>query len=75
MNYYKCLPKVKTLTGILTAGQTSITFTSDSILADSFLDVYTDADIDYNSRTATVGSLVLTYDAQQSDVIVKVRVS
>lgn len=75
------LPSVKShgswveLTGTLTAGQTSITFTSESILADSFIDVYTDADIDYVTRTATVGSLVLTYDVQQSDVTVKVRLS
>lgn len=63
------------LTGTLTASETSITFTDSAITTDSFIDVYTDADIPYNSITVTTGSIVLTYDAQQSNVTVKVRLS
>lgn len=63
------------LTGTLIAGETSITFTDSTITTSSFVDVYTDADIPYNSITVTTGSIVLTYDAQQSNVTVKVRLS
>lgn len=75
------LPSVKShgswveLTETLTASETSITFTDSAITTSSFVDVYTDADISYNSITVTSGSIVLTYDAQQSNVTVKVRLS
>lgn len=63
------------LTGTLTTGSTSITFTNATITTSSTIEVFNDLDIPYNSKTLTTGSLVLTFDAQSSDMNVKVRVS
>jgi len=63
------------LIGVLTAGQTSIQFVDSIITTDSTIDVYTDADVDYNSITVAAGSVTLTFDAQANDMKVKVRVS
>ena len=38
------------------------------------IEVFTDADIDYTSITVTTGSITITFDAQQANVGVKVRV-
>ena len=62
------------LSSTLTAGSTSLTFTDASILADSMLAVYTSPEIFYNTLTASVGSVVLTFDAQAADVGVKLEV-
>lgn len=62
------------LSSTLTAGSTSLTFTDASILADSMLAVYTLPEIFYNTLTASVGSVVLTFDAQAADVGVKLEV-
>ena len=61
--------------GTLVAGQTSITISSPKIKANSIIDVYTDGGVDYNDLTASVGSVTITYDAQQTDlgVLVSVR--
>ena len=58
----------------LETGETSITFTDTSITTSSTIDVYTNADIEYNSITTVTGSTTITFDAQSSDVSVKVRV-
>lgn len=63
------------VTGILVAGQTSITLSDTAITTNSTIDVYTDNDIDYNSITVTTGSVTITFDEQASDLGVKVRVS
>ena len=63
------------LTDTLETGETSITFTDNSITTSSTIDVYTDAVIDYNSITVATGSITIAFDAQSSDVGVKVRVS
>lgn len=63
------------LTDTLETGETSITFTDNSITANSTIDIYTDADIDYNSITIATGSVTITFDEQASDVGVKVRVT
>ena len=65
----------KEVTGTLTAGQTSITISSNYITTSSTIDVYTSADIEYNTMTISSGQVVLTFDAQQSNITVKVRVS
>ena len=62
------------LTDTLETGQISITFTDTSITTSSTIDIYTDADIDYNSITVATGSITIAFDAQSSDVGVKVRV-
>ena len=63
------------VTGVLTAGSTSVTISDASILATSTIQVFTDPALLYNSITVAVGSVTLTFDEQQSDVSVKVRVS
>ena len=65
----------KDLTGTLTAGSTSITLSDASITTSSTIDVYTDQELPHNSMSVTTGSVTITFDAQQSDVNVKVRVS
>jgi hypothetical protein len=60
----------KKLPATLTAGSTSLTFTDSSILADSLISVYTEGGLLYNSITTTVGSVVLTFDEQATDVAV-----
>lgn len=63
------------ITGTLTAGSTSITLSDSSITTSSTIDIYTDADVDYNSVSVSTGSVTITFDEQQSDMGVKVRVS
>lgn len=63
------------VTGTLTAGSTSITLSDASITTSSTIEVFNDLDISYNSKTVSTGSITLTFDAQQSNMSVKVRVS
>ena len=63
------------VSGTLTAGQTSITLSDASITANSTIDVYTDADVEYTSISVLTGSVTITIDAQASNMGVKVRVS
>lgn len=63
------------VTGTLTAGATSITLLDSSITTSSTIDIYTEADVDYNSISVSTGSVTVTFDAQQSNMGVKVRVS
>ena len=63
-------------TGTLTAGQTSITFSNASIRETSTIDYYTDYfSINPVGVVATNGSVTLTFEAQEVDLGVKVRVS
>jgi len=67
------------LEGTLEAGTTTLTFTSNSITDDSFLDLYAD-DILISpiSMTRTTGSVTYTfdtYDEQQTDVAFRLRVA
>ena len=63
-------------TGTLTAGQTSITFSDASIRETSTIDYYTDYfSINPVGVVATDGSVTLTFEAQEVDLGVKVRVS
>ena len=63
------------ITGTLTAGETSIILSNDAIAASSTIDVYTDGDVDYVSVTPGTGSITITFEEQQADLGVKVRVS
>ena len=60
----------KKLPATLTAGSTSLTFTDSAITADSLISVYTEGGLLYNSITTAVGSVVLTFDEQATDVAV-----
>ena len=64
------------LTGLLEAGETSLTLTDDSITTDSIFDYYTSIfGVNPTDATVTTGSITLTFDVQESDMSVKVRVS
>jgi hypothetical protein len=63
------------VTGTLTAGSTSITLSDASITTNSTIEVFTDADVDYNSVTVSTGSVTITFDAQANNMGVKVRIS
>lgn len=63
------------VTGTLTAGATSITLSDASITSSSTIDIYTDLDVPYNSKSLSTGSITITFDAQSSNMSVKVRVS
>lgn len=63
------------ITGTLVAGQTSLTFQSNVITTNSTIDVYTPDGTAWDSITITTGQVVVTFEAQESDLAVKVRVS
>lgn len=63
------------VTGTLSAGSTSITLSDASITTTSTIDIYTDLDVPYNSKSLSTGSITITFDAQSSNMGVKVRVS
>ena len=63
------------LTGTLTAGETTITLTDDSITTDSKFDFYTSIyGVNPTAVTVSSGSVTLTFDAQETDMNVEVRV-
>ena len=64
------------LTDTLTAGNTTVTFNNNAITTSSTIDIYTDVyGLSPDTVTVTTHQLVLTFEAQASDVSVKVRVS
>ena len=63
------------VTGTLNAGSTSITLSNAAITTSSTIEVFNDLDVPYNSKTLSTGSITLTFDAQSSNMSVKVRVS
>ena len=64
------------LTGTLTTGQTSLTIQHDIITTDATIGYYTDTfGVNPTNAVVTTGQIVLTFNAQSSDVGVKVRVS
>ena len=64
------------LTGTLTAGSTSLTIQHDVITTTTTIEIYTDTfGVNPTNVVVTTGQIVLTFNAQASDVGVKVRVS
>lgn len=61
--------------GTLTAGNTSITLSSAAIHTTSTIEVYTDPEVWHSPITVSEGSVIVPFDAQASDVLVKVRVT
>ena len=61
--------------GILLAGETEIILEDESIVENSTIDIYTPDGTEWVSRTVTVGSITITFDEQEDDLPVKVRVS
>ena len=67
----------KPLTDTLTAGQTSLTFSDAAIKITSMFDVYVDDSflgVAPTAISASTGSVTLTFDAQSSDMPVRVIV-
>ena len=67
----------KVLTSTLTAGQTSLTFSDVAIKTTSMFDVYVDDSflgVAPTAISASTGSVTLTFDAQSSDMPVRVIV-
>lgn len=62
------------LTGTLTAGQTSISFTDTSITSNALISIYTSADEWYISRSISGTTLTIIFDEQASDMTVTVEV-
>lgn len=63
------------LTGTLTAGATSLTISDSSITEDSMIDIYANVyGVNPTEVTVVDGSITLVFDAQESDLGVKVRV-
>ena len=60
------------LEGVLEAGQTSLTLTNGQIASNSMIDWY--CDVNPTSITVSTGQIVLTFDAQEEDLTVKVVV-
>ena len=61
--------------GTLTAGSTTLTLSNASITLSSTLDFFTDAyGVSPSNVAVSTGSVALTFEAQASDVSVKVRV-
>lgn len=63
-------------TGTLTAGQTSIvlTFTDQTIGANTLVDIYTPFGVNPTAATNTANTVTLTFEAQASDISVAVKV-
>ena len=62
-----------TLTGTLLTGSTTLTLSDASILTTSTVDIYTDTwGVNPTDVTLSTGSITLTFDAQASDIAVKV---
>lgn len=66
----------KELQGILFAGQTSITFMDNVINANRAIDYFPSIyGVAPTSITVTNGSVVFTFNEQENDMILKVRIS
>ena len=59
------------VSGTLTAGETSITLSSEAITADSNIIILTSPEVLHDSISATTGSVTITFDAQANDIGVK----
>lgn len=62
---------ITVLSGTLTAGTTSITFTDASILADSVVSCATPAGINPTAMTSSVGTVTFYFASQGADMVVK----
>ena len=63
------------ITGTLEAGQTEITLNNSTITTTSTIEVFDELDVPYISKTVSTGSITLTFDEQDADMSVKVRIS
>ena len=72
---FKRAEKPTVLTGTLSAGDTSLTLTSDKITKTSVIDVYSSVyGINPLSMSVSTGSITLTFDVQKSSIEIRVEV-
>lgn len=63
------------LTATLSTGETTLTISDSSITEDSMIDIYTNVfGVNPTEVTVASGSITLVFDAQETDLGVKVRV-
>lgn len=75
INELNSIGAYKTVTGTLTAGETSITLQDADITEDSLLTFYTNIlGVNPISETHTNGSVTLTFEAQATDMVVGVNI-
>lgn len=60
------------LEGTLRTGETTITISNAAIKADSIIDIFAEGGLAYTDATSTVGSVTITYPAQEADVGIRV---
>ena len=64
------------LTGTLTAGSTTLTIQNEVISTDKCIEIFTDTfGVNPTNAVVTSGQIVLTFEAQESNLGVKVRVT
>lgn len=64
------------VTGTLTTGETSVVISDESIATTSTIDIYTDVyGVNPTAVVVSAGSVTLTFEAQESNLGVKVRIS
>lgn len=69
------VPSHTQLTGILTAGNTTLTFNNNAIKDNVFINIYTNKyGINPNEVVAVEGTLTLTFDALTTDINVRVEI-
>ena len=74
INELNAIGQYVTLSGTLTAGNTSLTISDNRITTDSMFDIYTDVyGVNPTAVTVASGSITLTFEAHQSDLGVKVN--
>ena len=67
--------KPTVVTATLTAGKTLVDLTDASINTDSIIDVYTSVyGVNPTSISVSAGSITLTFDAQSSDLSIRIEV-
>lgn len=60
------------LEGTLRTGETTVTISNAAIKADSIIDIFAEGGLSYTNATSTVGSVTITYPAQEADVGIRV---
>ena len=63
------------ITGTLTAGQTSITLQNAAITTSSTIEIFTNDGTEWNTISISTGSITITFEAQSTNIGVKVRVT
>ena len=67
--------KSTVITGTLSTGSTSLSLSNNAITTDSVIDIYTSVyGVNPTSIAVSAGSITLTFDAQSSELIIRIEV-